>query len=99
MGELCKSCGADQVINYKKGEQLGEVLAGQNYDVVFDCVGGGDSWVQSKRVLKPGGKFVTIVGDSTANLSVLGLCWIGLVIMWRKFGTFFGAPKYITFLT
>lgn len=97
--ELCKSCGADQVINYKKGEQFGSVLAGQNYDLVFDCVGGVDSWVQSQKVLKAGGKFVTIVGDSTDNLSVMGIAWMMSVKGWRTVKTMFGAPEYITFLT
>lgn len=97
--ELCKSCGADQVINYKKGEQFGSVLAGDNYDMVFDCVGGVDSWVQSQRVLKKGGKFVTIVGDSTANLTVTGIIWMMLVKGWRSLKTKFGYPEHISFLT
>jgi len=97
--ELCKSCGADQVINYKKGEQFGTVLAGKNYDLVFDCVGGVDSWVQSQAVLKPGGKFVTIVGDSTDNLSVTGIMWIMMVTSWRGVKRMFGGPQYISMLT
>jgi len=97
--ELCKSCGADQVINYKDGEQFGDILEGQNYDMVFDCVGGVDSWVQSQRVLKSGGKFVTIVGDSTDNLTVTGLMWIMSVGGWRKLKTLAGAPEYISMLT
>jgi len=97
--ELCKSCGADTVINYKKGEEFGKILAGQNYDMVFDCVGGVESWVQSQKVLKSDGKFVTIVGDSTDNLTVTGLLCITLVTGWRKVKTMCGYPKYISFLT
>jgi threonine dehydrogenase-like Zn-dependent dehydrogenase len=36
--DLVKGLGADQVINYKE-QNWGEVLKGQNYDAIFDCVG------------------------------------------------------------
>jgi len=97
--ELCKSCGADLVINYKKGEEFGSILAGKNYDLVFDCVGGVDSWVQSQKVLKADGKFVTIVGDSTDNLSVTGVMWIMLTTGWRSVKAMCGYPKHMSFLT
>lgn len=60
--ELCKSLGADEVVNYKDGKDFGEVLAGGNYDVVFDCVGGIDGWEKSKKVMKHGARYVTLVG-------------------------------------
>jgi hypothetical protein len=36
--DLVKGLGADQVINYKE-QNWGEVLKGENYDAIFDCVG------------------------------------------------------------
>jgi len=62
--ELCKSLGADQVVNYKQGEDAGVVLAGGGFDVVFDCVGGIDGWEKSKKAMKPGARYVTIVGPA-----------------------------------
>merc|ERR1711957_1119738 len=41
---LCKSLGAHLVVNYKDGEDFGELLAGGGFDVVFDAVGGIDHW-------------------------------------------------------
>lgn len=94
--ELCKCCGADQVINYRKGEKFGDVLAGGDFDLVFDCVGGIESYTEANRVLKSGGKFVTIVGDSTAPLTCTGVCWMGLTKLWRNMC---GRGKYMTVLT
>merc|ERR1712028_184850 len=50
--------------NYKQGEDAGVVLAGGGFDVVFDCVGGIDGWEKSKKAMKPGARYVTIVGPA-----------------------------------
>merc|ERR1719203_2033001 len=51
---FCKSLGADAVINYKdeSAPVWHEQLKGQGYDVIFDCVGGKESWSNAHRVLK-----------------------------------------------
>lgn len=59
--ELCKDLGADQVINYKK-EDWGDVLAGQEFDLILDGVGlMEDLTERAPKVLKKGGDFVSII--------------------------------------
>jgi len=92
--DFVKSLGADTVINYKT-QDVTQALTGKDYDVVFDCVGGYDSWVQGKMALKPsGGVFVTIVGDNP----VPGPGMVPGIIN-RKFWSCMGYPKYKIFLT
>ncbi|GAB6930919.1 NADP-dependent oxidoreductase [Paenibacillus sp. JCM 10914] len=60
--ELVKGLGADQIINYKK-ENFAEILS--EYDAVYDTLGG-TALVQSFRILKPGGRIVSISGVPNA---------------------------------
>jgi NADPH:quinone reductase-like Zn-dependent oxidoreductase len=53
--------GADQVIDYTQQDWV-QVLKGQEFDIVFDTVGGG--WNDANMVAKSGSHFVTIVGDT-----------------------------------
>lgn len=55
--ELVKSLGADKVIDYTV-EDFTE--NGQEYDVVFDAVGK-SSYTRSRKILKPGGIYLTTV--------------------------------------
>jgi len=60
--DLCKSLGADSVINYRD-EDVGEKLKGQNFDVVFDAVGDEAHWEAGKKIMNPDtGKYLTIAG-------------------------------------
>ena len=61
---FCKHLGADEVINYKDESVpiWHEHLKDQGYDVIFDCVGGKESWQSAHKILKKDGAFVTIVG-------------------------------------
>src|SRR4029434_7284377 len=52
------SLGADVVVDYKK-EDFADVLSG--YDVVLDSLGG-ENLEKSLRVLKPGGKAISVTG-------------------------------------
>lgn len=54
--DLVESLGADKVINYQE-EKFEEKLA--DYDYVYDTLGG-DSLINSFKILKPGGKIVSI---------------------------------------
>ena len=36
------------------------MLAGKEYDLIYDCVGDAEDWKKAAKVLKKGGKFVTI---------------------------------------
>jgi len=85
--------GADEVINYREQDVVGS-MAEKELDLVFDCVGGIESWHAAQRGLKKGGHFATIVGDSpVVKVSMLG----GIIN--RKFWSNFGGPTYRVFLT
>lgn len=55
--ELVKSLGADKVIDYTSEDFTKN---GQEYDVVFDAVGK-NSYSRSRKILKPGGIYLTTV--------------------------------------
>jgi NADPH:quinone reductase-like Zn-dependent oxidoreductase len=55
--ELVKSLGADEVIDYTAGDFTQN---GHTYDVVFDAVGK-SSYSRSRKLLKPGGIYLTTV--------------------------------------
>lgn len=93
--ELCRKLGVDQTIDYNTAKWW-EVLKGQNFDIIYDCVGGFESWVNSSLVLKKSGSFVTPVGDGGAHkLTVGALLKLGGSIINRKFWNFVGSsPRY-----
>lgn len=60
--DLMKRLGADVVVDYKK--QAFETVL-HDYDVVLDSLGG-ETLANSMRVLKPGGKVISVVGPPDA---------------------------------
>ena len=68
--EFVKSMGADEVVDYTS-QKVGEALQ-KEYDVVFDTVGGKDQWDEAQKVLKAGGRFVTITGDDASSKVTAG---------------------------
>lgn len=61
--ELVKKLGADQVVDYTKEDYS---TAGTPYDIVFDAVGKSSASV-AKKVLKKGGRFVTVRKSPKSN--------------------------------
>lgn len=57
--DAMKALGADEVINYKEAD-WSDVLAGKDYDMIYDCVGDAEDWGKAAKVLKKGGQFVSI---------------------------------------
>jgi len=70
--ELMKSLGADLIIDYTK-ENWGEVLKGQDYDVVLEAANGENNWENAQLVLKEGGVFATIVQYKAPSESTKGI--------------------------
>ena len=68
--DFCTKLGADEVINYKEAD-WGTVLAGKEYDLIFDCIGlMEDLTERAPKVLKKGAPFVSIANfDPTAKSS------------------------------
>ena len=70
--ELVKHLGADVVIDYRK-DAFETVL--QDYDVVLDTLGG-EALEKSLRVLKPGGKLISIAGPPDPDFAQdIGASW------------------------
>jgi alcohol dehydrogenase len=91
--KLVQDLGADKIIDYNK-QQWFEVLKGANYDVVYDCVGGIDSWVHAREVLRTAGIYVTIVGDQQTPFSIGSTLSTSSSIVNRRFWALFGEPWY-----
>ncbi|OIW27673.1 zinc alcohol dehydrogenase [Coniochaeta ligniaria NRRL 30616] len=70
-GEFVRGLGADETIDYTAHEPLYEFLAQkhgdeqQQFDYVFDCVGHQVLYERSPAFLKPGGKYISLVGGKT----------------------------------
>merc|ERR1712072_9877 len=63
--EWVESLGAKNVIDYRTSDWLKEVeKEGNKYDVVFDCVGDEADVDRAAKIVRPGGKFVTIANFS-----------------------------------
>jgi alcohol dehydrogenase len=82
------------VIDYN-AKDFGQELKGQNYDAVYDCVGGEQQWISAQQILKKGGQFVTIVGDDTKSaLSLKSVATTGASIINRKFWSVFSSDHH-----
>ena len=71
--DLVKSLGADHVIDYRAGDFT---QSGRTYDVVFDAVGK-SSYARSRKLLKPGGIYLTTVPSLPILLQMLWTSKIG----------------------
>mmetsp|Transcript_34343 Transcript_34343/g.78357 ORF Transcript_34343/g.78357 Transcript_34343/m.78357 type:complete len:350 (+) Transcript_34343:73-1122(+) len=66
--EFVKTLGANEVIDYKN-QDWSEVLAGKDFDQIYDCVGDDADLVKASKVLKKGGSFVSIANFNPASAS------------------------------
>lgn len=66
---LVKSLGAGRALDYTKEDFTG---AGESYDIVFDAVGK-LSRAKSRKALKPGGRFVSVMANEIAKCTVKDL--------------------------
>ncbi len=84
-----KSLGADQVIDYTVATPR-QVLGDRSVDVVVDCVGGKQQWLEAKRLLVPGGSFVTISRDEDGKVTVPAAASMVSTILGRQAASLFG---------
>jgi NADPH:quinone reductase-like Zn-dependent oxidoreductase len=101
---FCQKLGADQVINYRNDKwwEMKDYRVDQ-FDVIIDCVGGGNYYDRATHVLKPGragGRFLAVTGDNpqpdcrtvwTALQFFANLPWRPLYAWWHS-NTL---PKYV----
>ncbi len=67
--DVVTALGADETIDYTT-TTMEEALGDRRMDVVIDCVGGREQWRAARRVLVPGGRFVTISRDEDGEVTV-----------------------------
>ncbi|KAH7397373.1 chaperonin 10-like protein [Pyrenochaeta sp. MPI-SDFR-AT-0127] len=81
--ELCKKMGADEVIDYKKGDVIKALSSkGQTYQLVVDNIGNPTNlYKSSSAFLVPSGKFIQIGGP----ISLGGLTQIGSSMLLPSF--------------
>ena len=84
-------CGAGAANERDFGEELRE----EEYDLVYDCVGGQQQWIAAQRILKRGGSFITITGDDAKSSFTVGsvLRLVSSQVN-RKFWSVFGSAHY-----
>lgn len=66
--DLCKSLGADEVIDYKKGSVYEALLAGEKFDHAIDLVGHIKDkalWWRCHKYMKPDASYILVAGDLT----------------------------------
>lgn len=81
--ELCRGLGADEVVDYRKVDVVGELKKkGQVFDLAVDNVGVPALYEQSGHFLKPDGKFVQIA----LQKSMLGMLRWSLLPAWLSGG-------------
>lgn len=82
------------VIDYNQ-KDFGEELKGENYDIVYDCVGGQQQWISAQQILKPYGQFITIVGDDIkSGISMKYIANLVASLFNRKFWSIFGSVHH-----
>ena len=86
---LARSIGANEVIDYTQNDFT---TSNQRYDLILDCVGN-HSFSESRRVLNPEGRFVTVGGPH--DISVIGL--LASMIKTLLLSAF-GKPKAVMFI-
>lgn len=68
--DLCKACGADEVINYREHDvvkRVKELTDGHGVPICFDCVGG-DGLIQCLRAIRLNGHVISIVHTKTDEI-------------------------------
>jgi NADPH:quinone reductase-like Zn-dependent oxidoreductase len=92
---VVRSLGADDVIDYNR-QCIETALGPASIDAVIDCVGGKNQWIGAKRVLRKGGRFVTIARDEDEKVTVGAVFRLLPPVLWRMFASRFGRRlKYI----
>ena len=92
--ELTGDANELHVIDYNERD-FGEELKGDDYDLVYDCVGGQQQWIAAQKILKRGGSFITIAGDDAeSEVTVKGVLGLGAGFVNRKFWSVFGSAHH-----
>ncbi|UJR06805.1 hypothetical protein I4U23_011092 [Adineta vaga] len=81
------------VIDYNN-KDFGQELKGHNFDIVYDCVGGEQQEIAARQILKPGGQFITLVGNDPEMKVTLGyIASLGSTILSHKIQSIVDSTK------
>lgn len=75
--------GADEVVD-RNATDLVTAYGDRSFDVVIDTAGGRSQWLQARRILRPGGKFVTISRDEDGVVTPMSAIWMASTISARR---------------
>ncbi|MGP3942017.1 NAD(P)-dependent alcohol dehydrogenase [Streptomyces sp. 6N106] len=81
--EFVRSMGADEVIDRNETD-VSSSFGADSFDVLIDCVGGREQWIQAQRVLRPGGRFVTIARDEDGVVTLASAVQLASTIAARR---------------
>lgn len=81
--DVVKALGADEIVDHTR-TTMDEALRDRPMDVVIDCVGGRAQWVAARRILVPGGRFVTISRDEDGEVTVAAVVRMVTTITARR---------------
>ncbi len=84
-----RQLGADQTVDYTT-RTLPDAVAPRSIDIVLDCVGGREQWMMARKVLKKGGRFVTISRDEDGPVTLGSTLTLTSSVLLRKLRSFFG---------
>lgn len=88
-GSFVLGLGATRLVDYRT-TTLTQALGRRSVDVVLDCVGGRDKWLEAERILVPSGKFVTIARDEDGEVTLPSMLSLIATIYCRQFRSNFG---------
>lgn len=86
--DLCKSIGADLVVDYKAAPLETTLASHEKYDCFYDCIGNG--WVAAQACLPSGARYITIA----TPLETKSLLSFGALVISAKLKSVFTGPSY-----
>ena len=63
-----------------KTQQWATELAGQDYDMIYDCVGDNEDWLNAPKILKEGGLFVSIANFTPAPENYTNVKFVNMIL-------------------
>ena len=95
---LCKQYGATRVINYRdktKGHEWWNVLAGENFDAMYNTAEGRIAWDKCGSVLRDNGRYNTLIIDYPEKpFTYFTAFRLMTSVLWRKTISWFGSPAF-----
>jgi NADPH:quinone reductase-like Zn-dependent oxidoreductase len=95
--ELVRAAGATRVVDHRAGEDWSTMLAGGEYDIVYDCIEGLPAWGKAQAVLKASGAtFVSIVmEDAHADVHISDMLRFMCRVAYRWMWSWAGYPRFV----